>query len=327
MKKILIYSGQDQIGDAIIKLPFLYYLRKEFPSDKIIWMTQLGTVYKKELSIFINDYIDEFYDNTNLNLAPWKKISYNYNLENDNFDLIIDTQKSVRRTLALNRISSKCFISSSANFLFSSIKPKLIKKNNQYYLNDLLELLSLYSGNTIKNKFKLEVPDKIKKSLSKFFSIKNKYFGIAPGAGQDNKIWHIENYIKLAKHFQNEGYKIVIFLGPLEKLMKEKFNSELTNVIYPEDLLKEFNSPQVVMASTNFLKCAVSNDSGTSHMLSTNLCPLIKLFGPKNSIKFTPDYLNKIMNIKANQFGDNNINNIPVDYVIAQSEKIINLNN
>jgi ADP-heptose:LPS heptosyltransferase len=327
VKKILIYSGQDQIGDAIIKLPFLYYLRKEFPSDKIIWMTQLGTVYKKELSIFINDYIDEFYDNTNLNLAPWKKISYNYNLENDNFDLIIDTQKSVRRTLALNRISSKCFISSSANFLFSSIKPKLIKKNNQYYLNDLLELLSLYSGNTIKNKFKLEVPDKIKKSLSKFFSIKNKYFGIAPGAGQDNKIWHIENYIKLAKHFQNEGYKIVIFLGPLEKLMKEKFNSELTNVIYPEDLLKEFNSPQVVMASTNFLKCAVSNDSGTSHMLSTNLCPLIKLFGPKNSIKFTPDYLNKIMNIKANQFGDNNINNIPVDYVIAQSEKIINLNN
>ena len=327
MKKILIYSGQDQIGDAIIKLPFLYYLRKEFPSDKIIWMTQLGTVYKKELSIFINDYIDEFYDNTNLNLAPWKKISYNYNLENDNFDLIIDTQKSVRRTLALNRISSKCFISSSANFLFSSIKPKLIKKNNQYYLNDLLELLSLYSGNTIKNKFTLEVPDKIKKSLSKFFSIKNKYFGIAPGAGQDNKIWHIENYIKLAKHFQNEGYKIVIFLGPLEKLMKEKFNSELTNVIYPEDLLKEFNSPQVVMASTNFLKCAVSNDSGTSHMLSTNLCPLIKLFGPKNSIKFTPDYLNKIMNIKANQFGDNNINNIPVDYVIAQSEKIINLNN
>lgn len=327
MKKILIYSGQDQIGDAIIKLPFLYYLRKEFPSDKIIWMTQLGTVYKKELSIFINDYIDEFYDNTNLNLVPWKKISYNYNLENDNFDLIIDTQKSVRRTLALNRISSKCFISSSANFLFSSIKPKLIKKNNQYYLNDLLELLSLYSGNTIKNKFKLEVPDKIKKSLSKFFSIKNKYFGIAPGAGQDNKIWHIENYIKLAKHFQNEGYKIVIFLGPLEKLMKEKFNSELTNLIYPEDLLKEFNSPQVVMASTNFLKCAVSNDSGTSHMLSTNLCPLIKLFGPKNSIKFTPDYLNKIMNIKANQFGDNKINNIPVDYVIAQSEKIINLNN
>ena len=327
MKKILIYSGQDQIGDAIIKLPFLYYLRKEFPSDKIIWMTQLGTVYKKELSIFINDYIDEFYDNTNLNLAPWKKISYNYNLKSDNFDLIIDTQKSVRRTLALNRISSKCFISSSANFLFSSIKPKLIKKNNQYYLNDLLELLSLYSGNTIKNKFKLEVPDKIKKSLSKFFSIKNKYFGIAPGAGQDNKIWHIENYIKLAKHFQNEGYKIVIFLGPLEKLMKEKFNSELTNLIYPEDLLKEFNSPQVVMASTNFLKCAVSNDSGTSHMLSTNLCPLIKLFGPKNSIKFTPDYLNKIMNIKANQFGDNNINNIPVDYVIAQSEKIINLNN
>ena len=327
MKKILIYSGQDQIGDAIIKLPFLYYLRKEFPSDKIIWMTQFGTVYKKELSIFIKDYIDEFYDNANLNLAPWKRISNSYNLKSNNFHLIIDTQKSVRKTLSLKRISSKYFISSSANFLFSSIKPRLIKKTNQYYLNDLLELLSLYSGNAIKNKFKLEVPDKIRESLNKFFSVKNKYFGIAPGAGQDNKIWHIENYIKLAKHFQNKGYKIVIFLGPLEKLMKKKLNNELANIIYPEELLKEFNGPQVVMASTSFLKCAVSNDSGTSHMLSTNLCPLIKLFGPKNSIKFTPNYLNKIINIRANQFGDNKINNIPVDYVIKQSEEIINISN
>ena len=119
MKKILIYSGQDQIGDAIIKLPFLFYLREEFPNDEIIWMTYSGTVYNKELSIFIKSYINKFYDNTKLNLAPWKKISNKYDLESKNFDLIIDTQKSVRKTLALKRISSKCFISGSAKFLFS----------------------------------------------------------------------------------------------------------------------------------------------------------------------------------------------------------------
>ena len=325
MKKILIYSGQDQIGDAIIKLPFLFYLREEFPNDEIIWMTYSGTVYNKELSIFIKSYINKFYDNTKLHLAPWKKISNKYDLESKNFDLIIDTQKSVRKTLALKRISSKCFISGSAKFLFSSIKPKSAKKSNQYYLNDLFELLSLYSGNIIKNDFKLEVPDQIKKTLGKFFSIENKYFGIAPGAGQENKIWKIENYIKLAKHFQNQGFKIVIFLGPLEQSMKKKFDSNLKDTIYPEDLFKEFNGPQVVMASTNFLKCVVSNDSGTSHMLSTNLCPLIKLFGPKNSLKFTPNNLNNITSIRADKFGNDDVNNIPIDYVIKQSEKVIDL--
>ena len=325
MKKILIYSGQDQIGDAIIKLPFLFYLREEFPNDEIIWMTYSGTVYNKELSIFIKSYINKFYDNTKLNLAPWKKISNKYDLESKNFDLIIDTQKSVRKTQALKRISSKCFISGSAKFLFSSIKPKSAKKSNQYYLNDLFELLSLYSGNIIKNDFKLEVPNQIKKTLGEFFSIENKYFGIAPGAGQENKIWKIENYIKLAKHFQNRGFKIVIFLGPLEQSMKKKFDSNLKDTIYPEDLFKEFNGPQVVMASTNFLKCVVSNDSGTSHMLSTNLCPLIKLFGPKNSLKFTPNNLNNITSIRADKFGNDDVNNIPIDYVIKQSEKVIDL--
>ena len=53
VKKILIYSGADQIGDGIIKISFLYYLRKEFPNDKIIWMSNLGTVYKKELNFYI----------------------------------------------------------------------------------------------------------------------------------------------------------------------------------------------------------------------------------------------------------------------------------
>ena len=258
-------------------------------------------------------------------MAPWKKISNKYDLESENFDLIIDTQKSVRKTLALKRISSKCFISGSAKFLFSSIKPKSAKKSNQYYLNDLFELLSLYSGNIIKNDFKLEVPNQIKKTLGKFFSIENKYFGIAPGAGQENKIWKIENYIKLAKHFQNRGFKIVIFLGPLEQSMKKNFDSSLKDTIYPEDLFKEFNGPQVVMASTNFLKCVVSNDSGTSHMLSTNLFPLIKLFGPKNSLKFTPNNLNNITSIRADKFGNDDVNNIPIDYVIKQSEKVIDL--
>lgn len=326
MKKILVFSGQDQIGDAIIKLPFLYCLRKQFPKDHIVWMTNLGSVYKKELHVFVKDFINEVWDNAELSFLPWKKISKKYNLEIEDYDLVIDTQKSIKKSLILKRIKNKCFLSSSASFLLSSKKPKSIRKKNQYYLNDLIELLSLYKGNEVVNDYTLEIPLEIKCRLNEFFSPKKKYFGIAPGAGQDNKIWNIKNYIKVAQHFQNQDYTIVAFLGPLEKEMKKILESNISNIVFPEYLLSEFNGPQVVMASTSFLKCVVSNDSGTSHMLSTNLCPLIKLFGPKSAIKFTPNHLKNIFNIKATDFGDDSIDNIPVNYVIERSSQLIDNN-
>ena len=66
------------------------------------------------------------------------------------------------------------------------------------------------------------------------------------------------------------------------------------------------------MASTKFLSCSLTNDSGVSHMLSTNHCPLIKLFGPKDSKKFTPSSA-MIHTISSSDFDSKDINFIPVD--------------
>ena len=76
------------------------------------------------------------------------------------------------------------------------------------------------------------------------------------------------------------------------------------------------------MASTKYLKCALTNDSGISHMLSTNQCPIIKLFGPKSANKFSPKN-NKIINISSNDFGNNDIKSIKKEYVINKMKKII----
>ena len=42
-----------------------------------------------------------------------------------------------------------------------------------------------------------------------------------------------------------------------------------------EEKIRNFSGYEVVIASTNFLTCALANDSGAGHMLSTNYCPLI----------------------------------------------------
>ena len=79
------------------------------------------------------------------------------------------------------------------------------------------------------------------------------------------------------------------------------------------------------MTSTKFLKFALSNDSGVSHMLSTNYCPLIKLFGPKDSKKFTPKK-NKLITISADDDNSNKIEDIKVSKVIEVIDSLINNN-
>ena len=90
-----------------------------------------------------------------------------------------------------------------------------------------------------------------------------------------------------------------------------------------EEQIKDFSSYEVVIGSTNFLSCALANDSGAGHMLSTNYCPLIKLFAYHNIHKFTPDK-NMITAISAKEFGSTNMSDISVEYVIKKIEDEIN---
>ena len=250
------------------------------------------------------------------------KVSKNYDFENSFYEYILDTQKSFYRTIALKRIKNRQFISATANSLFSSIK--FIKKNKRrYYLDDLFDLLDLIKKSKIEENFKINIPDDLDLNLKKFFKKDQKYFGIAPGAGEKNKIWPLMNFINVGKYFLDKNYKAVLFLGPEEKHLREKILHEFPEAIIPEELISNFSNIETVIASTKYLKFALCNDSGISHMLSTSYCPLIKLFGPKESLKFTPSNIN-IHTISASKFSKNNkIDSIPAEYVIDKINKLL----
>ena len=71
------------------------------------------------------------------------------------------------------------------------------------------------------------------------------------------------------------------------------------------------------------LTCALANDSGAGHMLSTNYCPLVKLFSRHDIHKFTPA-TNKLTAVSAQEFGSTKISAISTDYVIKKIEEAIN---
>ncbi len=324
MKKILIFSNGEQIGDGILKLVLIYQLRDRFPNYQIYWATdKIKTVYDSVLNKFVRNYIDVIWSQSNLSPYFWNNISDKYELENYEFDIIIDTQKTVLRTIALKRIKTKQFVSAAANWIFSDIKPKIGYKKNTFYVRNILQMLDLVSTFRGEKKFKLEIPVNIKGMLSKIFRKDERYIGFAPGAGQKEKIWSLKNYLLLAAYFEKKGFKPVFFLGPLEKNLKReilKFNSK---IIFPEDILKDESGVEIVMASTQFLSCAVGNDSGTSNMLATNLCPLLKLCGPTNAQKFINNDFENIHFISSSDYGGKEMSLIPVDRVIEKINKLL----
>ena len=324
-KKILVFTNGEKIGDAIIKLPLLHEIKKRLPDLKLIWMTNKGkTAYNSVLKNIANEYIDEIWEQANLNFFFWQNISDKYDLKNLNFEYILDTQKAVIRTSSLKRIKCKNFISASASGFFSTKKILRIKNENKrnYYLNDLFSLLDLIEEGREKINFSFKIPNKLYNKLNNIFDSKNTYIGIAPGAGEENKVWDLNNFIKIAKFLEKKSIKLVFFLGPNEYNIKDKIISLFPNSIIPEDLITEYSGTEIVMASTKFLKLAISNDSGVSHMLSTGFCQLIKLFGPKNPNKFTP-LDKKIITISSNEFGSKNINDIKSDYVLKKINELI----
>lgn len=313
----------EQIGDGCIKLPFIFEIKKRFPNHYFIWATNSGTtVYNSSLKNIAKEYIDEIYEKVPLKDFFLKIKNEKYNLKH-NFDIIIDTQKAVFRSLALKTLNCNTFISSSAKWFFSDIKPKNYNNHKtNYYLDDLFFMINLISSNESNENFEIKFPHKLIEILDKLFNKNNLYIGFAPGSKTKKRIWKLENYINLALYFVNLGFIPTFFLGPEEQDYKKYIIDKLPNSIFPEELISEFSGPEIVMASSKYLRFSVGNDAGTTQMLSFGKTPLIKLIGPTNSRKFTPS-LDNFYTIDSKNYGSNDINLIPVDDVIKLIHTVI----
>ena len=295
------------------------------PNHNLFWMTDQGsTVYKSTLKNISYNYIHKIYEKVDLNYFFSNKISNKYQLEKEFFDIILDTQKSVFRTLTLKKIKHKTFISGSASGIFSDIRlNKNIRNAKKYYLEYLYDLLDLILKKEVDKNFKFPINKNIVVNLRKIFFENHNYVGIAPGAGEENKIWPLNNYIEIGKYLESKDYIIVYYLGPNEKDYEKILKQNFQNAIFLENekSLDSFNNIEIIMASTKFLKFAISNDSGVSHMLSTNYCPLIKLFGPKDSVKFTPK-LKNLITVSSSELNSDKIEDISISRVIKAIEDL-----
>ncbi len=111
---ILVYVTSDAdnaLGENILKLPLLLALSAEFPSARIAWVPGTsGAFYlQTELAPLVDGRIAEFVTDLHIPVDPGSALRATHPILNRHFDLIIDTQRYLGRTLFLKRIPHQRF--------------------------------------------------------------------------------------------------------------------------------------------------------------------------------------------------------------------------
>ena len=308
--KILIYSYNDKIGDGLQKISFLQQIRNAYPNANITYTTTNTTTLKNFLNPLIENCIDEFIENNEIQSSFKNIFISNRVFKNHFYDLIIDLQKVVLRTLSLKKIPHNNFFSASANFIFSDYK----NINNLKFKNIYIENFYFNILNILKNKnykvTNISIPSfKIDLSAIKNEKIK---VAISPGASSNDRKWQFEKYLAIANFLKSKNYEVYFFLGPDEfeyidicrndgficpewSANKEKISK---NILYTMNLAKEMDY-------------CLSNDSGTSWFFQFANVKTLKIFGNTNSIKFSrPGYCSSI---QTSDFGFNDIKDFPIE--------------
>jgi ADP-heptose:LPS heptosyltransferase len=293
-RSVLIYSMGEVIGDGLIKLPFIASLKDAFPDASLHWCAAKGsTVYSTSLKPIVAGFIDEVIDGGVTGIAVSDLLLLKQPFGGRRFDVVIDTQTNVRRSLVMKRARAGggVFVSPAAGFRFSDRKPQGAWP--EAMVDRLQTLASLAAGRAVAAKSVALTDARALDAAAAILPPGPTYVGFAPGAGGVSKRWPLDRYITLARRQADEGRTPVFFLGPDEAEMAEGVRAAIPGALFPEtgrtDASQDITGPLLVVALASRLAAAVANDAGPGHMLAAGGAPLLSLQGiRRKAAKFHP---------------------------------------
>lgn len=329
-ESILIHVGADLVGDGLVKLPFVMALREAFPDARITWLAGKGkTVYAGVLKHMSAPYIDETIEDIGIG-HDWSEVfDRTPLLDGRRFDLVIDTQRRLRTTLAVRRIRHGTFVSPAARFLASDLKPRNpFRRRSRVLVRELLDIAELVAGRTFETPPKLDVPvtEAMRADAERLLPAGPVYVGLAPGAGGAHKCWPRESFVEIARRAVRRDQVPVFLLGPQEEDWRDDLAQQVPAALFPlqdaEMQARYGYEPLWTVAVGERLTATLCNDSGTSHMLAAAGIPIIALYGIAMPAKFRP-LTPRLHQICAVDFGGEAAQDIPVDPVDAALSAVL----
>jgi ADP-heptose:LPS heptosyltransferase len=286
MKKILFYNSGGGLGDSIQLFTLILSLQSHFKTSKFFYLGAHENHFQgklKEFGINLNTLnLDlKYYGFRWWHYLFTKKRIDKLNIEK--FDLIIDLQSKLRNTIILKKIPHNYFYSSTYNFTFCTNKNKYSSKNHLENLNKFL------NTNIKKLRFDLKnLSDIYKSEAIRLLPDKNYIgFSLTQGNKYRKKSWSVDNFITLANKVSETNKVPVFFIEKKDTQLFKLIKSNVPKALFPE-LYSTISCPALVTALSSRLELAVTIDNGVMHMMGLANIPMIVLFGPTSSDKFSP---------------------------------------
>ena len=331
-RSVLVYSVEEISGDGLIKLPFIAGMRAAFPEAKFSWCAASGSsVYDGWLKPVVTGVIDELILDQPVGQGRFDFLSLRAPFNGCRFDVVIDTQRNLARTLAVRRATARggIFISSTANFSLSTRKPS--EPWPEAMVDQLALLLRLAGGDAASPQPLPFAHPEARSAADALLPLGPTYVGFAPGAGGAERRWPIGRYIELAQRQHTRGRVPVFFLGPNEREYLAPIRSGAPFALLPgedrTDIFQAVSGPFLTIALASRLTAGVAADAGPGHMLAAGGSPLVSLFRERRkAAKFRPA-APRVEPLIAEDMpaagDDKNINLISVDAVDQALERLL----
>ena len=318
--KILIYNSGGGLGDSIQLFDLVTTLKERFGADNLYYLS----AHKNHFNGTLKDYNIQLKSlKTNISYFGFrfwhlfiskKKILKKNSIEK--FDLVIDLQSKIRNTLILRQFPAKYFYSPTFNFKFCSLKKDFQSTKNEIN-NIIFNLEKLLDTKIPFKKYTLKKIDKKYFIESKKLLPNENYIGFSITQGNEyrKKSWSLKSFINIAKKIENKGKIPVFFIEKKNFKLINIIKQGIDNALFPE-LETIFSGPPLVSALSTRLEKVISIDNGIMHMVGLANIPMIVLFGPTSSKKFSPKIDNlKILDSKL-IYNSNNILKITEEDVL-----------
>ena len=286
-----------QLGDVILSLPALKAIREKFSDARITVLAGMANAQIIELSGFADqiEAVDRVKLRDSSKLWSIREIlKLVAEIRRRKFDFIIDLHSLSETNLMAFMSGAKYRLlaqreSRSLDFLCNfSPKPPLEDKSkplNERYLEALTPLGLEKSNSFIKIAPRLKELETVKKLLRDSNVEGEQLVGLFLGAGHPSRQWGLENFALVARNLvERENLRVVLFLGPEEKHLRERVMEHFP----PETIIFDKLTLAELFAALSLLRVLVSNDTGPMHLAAIAGAAIVLILHESAPVTYLP---------------------------------------
>lgn len=273
MKKILVIQTAF-LGDAILTLPLIQFLKEKYVDSKICVLAIRSTSVVFEYSPFVDDVI--VYDKKGSEKSILSYIKLIVKIRKENFDEVYSPHRSVRSAI----ISFFSRANLTVGFDISDLS-FLYKKKVKYETSDheVKRNLSLAEFNFDNDWRILPIVNSSRVDKEKFKEIEKidckKLIAIAPGSVWKTKVYPKEYFIKIIEKLIQQDVFVVLIGGKEDQNLCEEIEKKIGNKI-----ISTAGKLSILESIELLKKCSalICNDSAPTHMAMIADIPVLTIY-------------------------------------------------